>query len=275
LVSIATQKLPAGLSIRVIVADNDAVPSARSMVEATAERLDLVCRYVHAPQQNISIARNACLDAATGAYLAFIDDDEVATQGWIASLVDRMDETGADAVLGPARAIYPEAAPAWVPIADLHSTRPPIVETDLIRTGYTCNVLLRLEAFGGRRFDPALGRSGGEDDVFFASAVREGARIAYAPDAVVDDPVPLGRANLKWLMRRSFRSGQTHARNSLAAGSSRLLALTAALAKAGLCMGAATLLFWSAAKWRRLVVRGTLHLGASARYLGWRELQLY
>lgn len=273
--SVAAQRLPAGLAMRVIVADNDVTDSARELVTSVAAALGLALRYVHAPARNISIARNACLDAAEAPLLAFIDDDEHAAPGWLAALVARLDETGADAVLGPARASYPADAPAWASRADLHSTRPPYTETGAIRTGYTCNVLLRRAAFDGRRFDVDLGRSGGEDDVFFAGAVRQGARIAYAPDAVVDDPVPPARLRLGWLCRRSFRNGQTHARNRLAAGASRPGLLASAAGKAGLCFAAAAVSLPSPARWRSLTVRGMLHLGACARYLGRRDLQLY
>lgn len=273
--SIAGQKSPAGLAMQVIVADNDEEPSARERTQAAAARLGLDLEYVHAPARNISVARNACLDRGTAPLLAFIDDDEIASPGWLAALVARLEETGADAVLGPARASYPADVPGWVRRADLHSTRPPITETGAIRTGYTCNVLLRRAAFDGARFDPALGRTGGEDDVFFADAVRRGAVIAYAPDAVVDDPVPPARATLRWLCRRSFRNGQTHARNRIAAGARRPAALAVAAAKAGACAAGALAVLPSGPRWRRLAVRGMLHLGACARYLGWRELRLY
>ncbi len=275
LASVAAQLLPTGVVVDVVVADNDTEPSAKPTVEAAAAELALTCRYVHAPARNISVARNACMDHAAGDLLAFIDDDEVASPGWLAALLARMEVTGADAVLGPAEASYPSGAPPWVATADLHSTRPPITDTGAIRTGYTCNVLLRSDAFAGRRFDVALGRSGGEDDVFFADAVRGGAVIAYAPDAIVADPVPMERARLGWLCRRAFRNGQTHARNVLAGGRNRGRALATAAAKAGACLLGAGATIWSPVRWRRLLVRGMLHLGACARYLGWRELQLY
>ena len=273
--SVAAQRLPCGVAVSVIVADNDREPSARALVETVAAQLGIACRYVHAPERNISVARNACLEHADGPLLAFIDDDELAPPTWLAALLARMEETGADAVLGPAIARYPADAPRWAPRADLHSTRPPLTQTGAIRTGYTCNVLLRLAAFADQRFDVELGRSGGEDDVFFATAVRRGARLAYAPDAAVDDPVPAARLKLGWLCRRSFRNGQTHARNQIAAGRSRPALLLTAAGKSGLCLVAAASTLAGAALWRRFLVRGMLHLGAVARYLGWRELQLY
>ncbi|WP_217430720.1 glycosyltransferase [Sphingomonas bacterium] len=273
--SLATQILPVGTSLRVIVADNDETPIARALVVSIGAELGIDYRYIHAPQRNISVARNACLDAGDAPLLAFIDDDESAIPHWLAALAARLDETGADAVLGPARALYPPGAPAWASRADLHSTTPPFTETDDIRTGYTCNVLLRRSAFGGRRFDLDLGRSGGEDDVFFAGAVRDGARIAYAPDAIVDDPVPIARLTIGWLCRRSFRNGQTYARTRLAAGGGRPILLVTAAGKAVLCLVAAAITAPSAVRWRRMTVRGMLHLGACATYLGRPDLQLY
>ena len=60
---------------------------------------------------NISIARNACLEHSRGELLVFIDDDETATPEWLASLVAKMDESGADVVLGPVKAIYGTPTP--------------------------------------------------------------------------------------------------------------------------------------------------------------------
>lgn len=275
LASIAAQRLPNGVAVRVIVADNDDEPSARGRVLATAAELGLHVSYVHAPQRNISIARNACLDAATAPLVAFIDDDEVASPHWLARLIECLDATGADIVLGPAVATYPSGLPPWVGVADLHSTRPPGNGASALRTGYTCNVLLRTASVAARRFDPALGRSGGEDDVFFAAAVRAGAIIAYAPDAVVHDPVPMARANLSWLSRRAFRNGQTHARTMLDGRRNRLASLAIAASKAAFCALSAVVSLPWAAQSRAALVRGALHAGACAHYLGRRDIELY
>ena len=200
---------------------------------------------MHCPAGNISIARNACLDASTADFLAFIDDDETATADWLCELVATAEASDADVVLGPVRALYDGAAPAWMRRGDFHSTRPVWVNGE-IRTGYTCNALLRMQAAAlrGRRFNLALGRSGGEDTEFFAHVHRSGGRIAFSPEAVVEEPVPAARARLAWLARRRFRSGQTHARllkqRDGQLGAPRNLAL--ALSKAGFCAGMAAVL---------------------------------
>ena len=73
--SLAGLALPDGVSVRVIVADNDTSPSARPLVDGLRPSLPFDLLYVHCPVANISIARNACLQNSDGDFLAFIDDD--------------------------------------------------------------------------------------------------------------------------------------------------------------------------------------------------------
>ena len=70
--SLDRQTLPDGVSARAIVIDNDETPSARDRVEAVAANLSMPVKYIHAPANNISIARNAGLDAATAQPSPFI-----------------------------------------------------------------------------------------------------------------------------------------------------------------------------------------------------------
>lgn len=78
LVSLFRQQVPANAVLRLIVADNDAEPSARDLVDSLRDRSPFPIDYVHCPKSNISIARNACMNASSADYLAFIDDDEAA-----------------------------------------------------------------------------------------------------------------------------------------------------------------------------------------------------
>jgi len=259
--------------MRVIVADNDDTPSARDRVSEAAAGLDLT--YVHAPARNISVARNACLDAASAPLVAFLDDDEIALPGWLAALLATMERSGAPIVLGPVRAHYADGLPGWLKAVDLHSTRPAVRRDGTIDTGYSCNVLFRRDILDGLRFDPARGVTGGEDDAFFSQLYRRGHRIAFAPDAVLDEPVPPDRARLGWLLRRAFRNGQTYASIRLAAGDRQAALAARAGAKAAACTAAAAASLWSGPRWRRALVRGALHAGAIARVFGKRDLELY
>ena len=92
LASLAKVELPQGWRMRVIVADNDDTPSAKERVERGFAEHGLHGRYVHAPARNISIARNACLDAASAPFAAFVDDDETVRPDWLARLIARAEE---------------------------------------------------------------------------------------------------------------------------------------------------------------------------------------
>jgi succinoglycan biosynthesis protein ExoM len=63
--------------------------------------------------RNISVARNACLDAATAPLVAFIDDDEVASPEWLVALVGTWESSNADVVLGPVQALYGARLCGW------------------------------------------------------------------------------------------------------------------------------------------------------------------
>lgn len=278
LLSLFKLEVPAGVRVRLIIADNDAEPSARALVEEMRELSSHPVAYVHCPRANISLARNACLAESTADYLAFIDDDETAAPSWLAELFATMTDTGADAVLGPVQAIYADSAPGWMRRGDFHSTAPVWVGAD-IRTGYTCNVILDMRSphVAGRRFDLALGQSGGEDTQFFTAVTDSGGRIAFSPAALLSEPVPTKRASFSWLFKRRFRSGQTHGRILAAKhhGVRRLLQAGLALGKLGFCSLACVATSFSPVRRNRYALRGALHAGAVSGILGVREIRQY
>jgi succinoglycan biosynthesis protein ExoM len=275
--SIAALTIPAA-AIRVIVADNDAVPSARERVAALTAGFPFEVVYVHCPASNISIARNACLDNSTGDFLAFIDDDETASTEWLSELLEMAKATGADAVLGPVLAIYAGNAPGWMRRGDFHSTAPVWVKGE-IRTGYTCNVLLRRASpnVTARRFNLALGRTGGEDTEYFTQLTRAGGRIAFAPKATVYEPVPESRTQFSWLAKRRFRMGQTHGRlvGQHRQGVAVVSQLGLAAAKAVYCYAAAAGRAFSPVARNRFFLRGIMHSGVVSGLLGVREIRQY
>jgi len=276
--SIAAQCLPADIRVRVIVADNDDALSARPIVERARVELALDCIYVEAPARNISVARNRCLATTDAALFAFIDDDEIATPEWLAELIGAWRASGAAVIFGPVQAVY-GTGPAWLREADLHSIRPVFLGDGSIDTGYACNVLLDraalAETLASCRFDPALGRSGGEDTFFFYSLHAAGARLVFCPTAVVRETVTPNRSRLDWLLKRFFRSGQTFGRVLLSRRRRRVPALTLAMAKVSFCLVQAALRAGSPVGWRRWLVRAALHAGVVSRLAGIRDLQLY
>lgn len=279
--SLAQQDPGPGFRSCIIVADNDDQPSAQPVVEQAAHDLPFPVHYVHAPSRNISIARNALLEKATalGAeFLAMIDDDEIASPDWARSLLSGITGSGADAVLGPVLALYRPEAPAWLHKARIHDVVPVVLSDGRIHTGYTGNLILRLDSppVRGRRFDLAFGRTGGEDDVFLSGLVRDGGRIEYAPKAIAREDVPAPREKLSFLMRRSFRSGQTFGRiNAPKSLSGRLLMAVKATAKIVFLALSAAVTAFSPSHRNRALMRASLHAGVFSQLFGRKILELY
>ncbi|NTJ44396.1 glycosyltransferase family 2 protein [Agrobacterium larrymoorei] len=278
LLSLFELDVPEGVHVRLIVADNDAEPSAKDSIDRLRETSPFEINYIHCPKSNISIARNACLSACEADYLAFIDDDETASREWLAELLKVAQETGAEAVLGPVTAIYKDSTPGWMKKGDFHSTSPVWVNGEII-TGYTCNTLLRMDApsIEGRRFALSLGQSGGEDTHFFSHMHAAGGRIAFAERAMLSEPVPETRASFMWLAKRRFRSGQTHGRllAERKPGLRRLPQIAAAMAKIAYCGLAIVLAAFNPVRRNRSALRAALHIGSLSGAFGVREIRQY
>lgn len=279
---------PCGMAVGIAVADNDSTPSARDLVARIAASHPLPITYLHAPERNISIARNALMDhaRATGARLhASFDDDQTADPGWLEQAVLAWREAKADPagpagiVLGPVRAVYQPGTPAWLARGGLHDTLPVTDRAGNIISGYTGNTLFDLSdpALRGLRFDVARGRTGGEDTAFFAEFFAAGGRVAFAPGAEVSEIVPRDRASLRWLLKRRYRMGQTHAsliaRDRTRAG--RLRAAGIAAAKAAACGGMALIGAADPVRRNRQLMRAALHVGAGAFLAGAPRIELY
>lgn len=262
--SVAAQDLPEGARLRIVVVDNDEVPSAKARVDAFAAGAGVAVAYVHAPARNISVARNAGIAAARAGgadFLAFLDDDEEAAKGWLMLLLARADETGADAVFGPALAVYPPDAPRWIVASDLHSNLPQ-ARGGRVETGHSCNALIRMATLPeGLEFRPELGRSGGEDTDFFFRLHRAGRRFAIADTAMVTEAVGPQRLRLGWLVERRFAEGRHYAG---AAALPRAAAVAAGLAKAAACLPPALLSVGRPERAAFWGLRGVFHLGVAA-----------
>lgn len=254
---------PPETDLTVVVSDNDETPALADEVAAYAERSGLAITYVHAPARNISIARNACLTAAEGSLLACLDDDEVADPNWIVRLLETAEHTGAGVVLGPAVARYPDTAPHWMRENDFHSNRPS-PRGDVVETGFSSNVLLDLRdpRIAEARFDPAFGRTGGEDVDFFFRLHRKGVLMVIDNEAIVHEPVAPSRMSFQWLLRRKRMTGAIYSHCAVNGDAwSRVKLLCGSVAKIGYCGLRALVAFADRTRCTFWLMRGSFHTG--------------
>lgn len=277
MLSIDKQVLPSGASLRLIVIDNDVEPTAKERVEATAAQMSVPVKYVHAPSHNISIARNAGLDAADADWIAIMDDDEHAAPNWIRSLLGHAIEHDYDVVFGPAIARYPEGTPEWILERDYLSTFPEPRNGEY-RTGPTNNTLMRAASphIEGRRFLLEKGRTGGEDTAFFFDVWRSGGRLGMCEKAIVYEDVDPARLEFDWLRQRKFRSGMTYGRSSLPTNRTifKLALVALAAVKSCYCLIRAAAAITSPTKRNFWRLRGTFHKGVMSAFFG-EEPELY
>lgn len=272
MMSIDQQVLPENIQLRLIVIDNDVEPTAKDRVDATARKMRVPVTYVHAPAHNISIARNAGLDAVGDDtdWIAIMDDDELAAPDWITNLVGHAITNNCDVVFGPAIARYPEETPDWIADRDYLSSYPESRDGEY-QTGPTNNTLMRATSpfIQGRRFRLEKGRTGGEDTAFFFEVWHAGGKLDMCKTAVVYEDVDPKRLNFHWLRQRKYRSGMSYGRCSLEADNflNRLgLALKAAT-KSAFCIGCAAGTFWSESRRNYWILRGTFHSGVMTAFL--------
>jgi len=118
------------------------------------------------------------------------------------------------------------------------------------------------------RFDESLGRSGGEDTLFFAMMHDRGARLIFCEGAAVREPAEPARSTFGALLWRNFASGHAHARVLRMRGSGRLRIAVMAASKCAASLVYAAALVASAVGRRRQCLRAALHAGVAANALG-------
>jgi len=210
--SLVRQKLPDGLTCEILVVDNDANATARgSLPAALAQAPDV--RWFVEPRQNIAHARNRALENARGRWLAFVDDDEEAAEDWLAAYWNAVECDGADGFFGPVAPRLAAEPCRWLDPETFYGRARHASGTPLgFEESSTSNAFLRRAAIGEHRFDPAWGRTGGEDIELFDRLLRAGARLVWWDDAVVVETIPTQRYGLRWLSHRAFNGGVGHTR---------------------------------------------------------------
>lgn len=174
------------------------------------------------------MARNAGLRHSHGAFLAFLDDDEVATESWLAQLLQTQVRSGADVVFGPVRPRLPAMTDAMQrALAQFMAGNLTDCPTGT-RVGSTivtpfwsrgkraypalatnnCLIALQSHSVEGVRFDDRLGLFGGEDALYFIQLATRGASFVWCAEAVAWEHIPPERLHLRYILARAIRGGQ-------------------------------------------------------------------
>jgi glycosyltransferase involved in cell wall biosynthesis len=213
LLSLCSQETAGEFSFEISVADNDYRRSGEAVVRelnAQGERI----MYDVEPEQNISLARNRSLSHAAGNYMAIIDDDIHADPQWLLNLYRTAKQYNADIVHGPVIPQFHPKTPSYIKESGIFMRdNPPTGSTE--NYGFTAaNCLVRGKLIAGvaQPFDPAFGRTGGEDAVFFEKLKKQGNRHVWCSEAKVFSFISPRKTSWRWIAQREFRIGNGYLR---------------------------------------------------------------
>lgn len=222
LASLEVQDNPFG-TWDLLVIDNDPDRAAGPVVRAAAAafaRRGVELRHEHEPRPGVAHARNRSLAAARHPIIAYIDDDERASGGWLSRLIAPFQEQGAavDMVAGEVEPDFAGAEPpVWLTgdVIQLLSCRwrwsdePRFLKPqEWFGEG---NCAFRRALLAGRGFNTALGRQDGtlmtNEGIVFTKLRKEGATAWWEPRAVTFHHVHPERLTRRWMLRRQFYQG--------------------------------------------------------------------
>jgi len=211
-----TRQSLAAHDFEIIVVDNS--PDHDQSAEIAKDyRAVANLRWLIEKTPGLSNARNVATREATAPLIAFMDDDAVASPGWLQTLIAAFDAFGAPCQIvgGRVDPIWGAPQPAWLPDSLLGNVS--VVDWGgkdrfAAKGEWVAgtNIAFRVEALkavGG--FAVNLGRTRGgqallsndETDVIERMTAK-GAKLVYSPSAAVSHLVPAERLTQAWFRRR-------------------------------------------------------------------------
>ncbi len=215
----------------VLVVDNGSSDRTRAVVEARLPHPQL--RYVYEGELGLSVARNRGARETSGEIIAYLDDDAIASPGWLTALMAGFEADPQLAIAGgKVTLLWPEnrTAPPWLSEGlagnlgayDLGPEPWDITQPNLTPRGL--NYALRRQfwqAIGG--FDLNLGRVGknllsNEELRMTELALKQKWHVRYLPAALVAHHVTLERLERRWFIKRGWWQGVSESYREQLAG---------------------------------------------------------
>ena len=213
---------PAGLNFEIVVIDNNSADETPRVVESLKAESPIPLRYFRETRQGNAYARNAGVDQAAGSIVAYMDDDVIADENWVAGISRAFArEPELSFVGGRILPVWENDPPSWLtsahwaPLALLdYGTEPLEIAGQSPRGLLTANIAIRREVFdevGGfltslQRVKGAIGSM--EDHEFLMRVCRSGKRGMYVPELIAWAPVDPERMTKDY--HRRWHTGHGH-----------------------------------------------------------------
>jgi len=191
----------------------------QKLIEFYKQRMPNDVKFAISEGFGLSNARNAGVKKAEGEIIAFIDDDAIADEDWLRSLVKSYDDEQVLGVGGLIEPLWETLRPSWFPeelywiVGCSYMGLPK--KKAYVRNPIGCNMSFRKQAFEKiGYFKTDIGRLGKKltacEEAEFSMRILKrcpNARIVYDSSAVVWHRVSGKRVSLRYMLRRSFYEG--------------------------------------------------------------------
>ncbi len=207
--STLTQQLPDNWQLEVHVIDNDPESTLVNEVENWSMTTTIPIRYFREPRRGIPFARNTACEYSLkhqADWVVFIDDDELAMNGWLNAYAEAVAKYTSDVYTGPVKYIFPNDSAEWLANKNEDKT----IDGTLKERAATNNVMIAKHVLSpdgmNLTFDNQMSMMGGSDSDFFIRLVATGGKIIFVKNALVSEEVLPNRTTLVWRLKRQFRS---------------------------------------------------------------------
>ncbi len=216
--SLLSQDFATGFEV--VVVDNGSVDNTKQVVSQRLDNPKL--KYIYEPVLGLSVARNTGAKVSTGEIIAYLDDDAVASEGWLQVLYSAYQSNPKLAIAGgKVTLLWPPKTnpPHWLSSGlavnlgayDLGDRLVFIENPGLTPRGLNYSIRRSfLDDIGG--FDTNLGRVGknllsNEELQMTELALEKDWKVAYLPDALVAHNVSEERLKRSWFFSRGWWQG--------------------------------------------------------------------
>lgn len=215
---------PSGLSVTVIVVDNNSADNTKEVVEPFLESRDIPVRYIHVARPGKSVALNEAIAQTDGDFIGLIDDDEQLDFAWFEVAYREFAlDSGIEYIGGQCFPNWERAAPNWISknyrgaVGVILCSERGAFSSEFRQMLPGGNTVIRRSTL--QRVLPypeQLGKIGkrirsGEDEVIYHRLLNIGARGIFVPELIIYHWVPAERMTRKyyrkWVIGRGISVG--------------------------------------------------------------------
>lgn len=225
--SVVHQTLPES-KFEVLLIDNGSTDGTEEIVRTLQKRAGAKIQYFRVSEPGLHVGRHLGAEKAKGEILTFVDDDIVATPGWLEAIDNVFVQTNAALVGGKILSECEEELPDWIRIfkdeiyggwfigylslLDFGDIRREIPGWAAFGCNFSIrkSVLFECGGFHPDAMPQELIRFRGDGETGLGEAVQaKGYAVMYEPGAIVYHRVPSERLTIEYFCQRAFNQGIT------------------------------------------------------------------